>query len=259
MVKASGDDSADAFFSHTSVYLEQLRNHLQAAQRAAEPAELQKLLCELFLGVRSLSLEAEQAERRTVCRLSSALEGMLKKLVEHPKLCAPSTLNTAAAALDLLDDLCWTGFNPDLANPPVRLLVVDDDPVARRAVCGSLQLAFGRPESAESGEAAFALAAEKPFDLIFLDVLMPGIDGFTTCRKIRETGLNLGMPVVFVTGYDDMDSRTQAAVSGGCGLIPKPILASQITLTALTFILRARLHQSAPMTAMKETACLEMA
>ncbi|HEU0039993.1 MAG TPA: response regulator, partial [Verrucomicrobiae bacterium] len=212
---ASGDDSPDAFLGHTSFYLEQLRNHLQAAQRAAEPAELQRLLCELFFGVRSLSLEAEQTQRRTVSRLGSALEGMLKKLVENPKLCTPSTLNAAAAALDLLDDLCWTGFNPDLANPPVGLLVVDDDPVARRAVCGSLQLAFERPESAESGEAACALAAEKTFDLIFLDVLMPGIDGFATCRKIRETGLNLGTPMVFVTGYDDMQSREQAAVSGG--------------------------------------------
>ena len=258
-MKASADESPDAFFVHTSVYLEQLRNQLQVAQRATEPAELQKLLSELFLGVRSLSLQAEQAERRTVSRLSAALEGMLKKLVEHPKLCTASTLNTAAGALDLLDDLCWTGFNPDLANPPVRLLVVDDDPVARRAVCGSLQLAFGRPESAESGEAAVAVAAEKAFDLIFLDVLMPGIDGFTTCRKIREAGPNVGTPVVFVTGYDDIHSRTQAAVSGGGGLIPKPVLASQITLTALTFILRARLHQSAPATAMEETACLETA
>jgi len=195
----------------------------------------------------------------TVSRLSAALEGLLKKLVEHPKLCTPSTLSAAAAALELLDDLCWTKSNPELAGPPVRLLVVDDDPVARRAVCGSLQLAFGRPESAESGEAALAVAAEKTFDLIFLDVLMPGIDGFTTCKRMRETGLNRSTPVVFVTSHDDTEARSQAADSGGCGFIPKPVLASQITLTALTFILRARLNEYAPATATQETACLEMA
>src|SRR6266545_3796316 len=130
---------------------------------------------------------------------------MLKKLMERPKLCTPSTLNAAGEALDLLDDLCWTGFNPDLADLPLRLLVVDDDPVALRAVCGSLQLAFGRPESAESGEAALALAAEKTFDLIFLDVLMPGMDGYTTCKELHETALNCDTPVVFVTGHDDTE------------------------------------------------------
>jgi len=258
LVKPFGDDP-EAPFTHTLVHLEKLRNLLQAAKRAAEPGELQEFLGELFVGVHSLVLEAEQAELVTVSRLSSALEGMLKKLLENTELCTPSTLNTAGTALDLLDDLCWTGCDPDLADPPVRLLVVDDDPVARRAVCGSLQLAFGRPESAESGEAGFALAAEKSFDLIFLDMLMPGIDGFTTCRKIRETHLNVDTPVVFITGYDDIHSRTQAAVSGGCGLIPKPVLASQITLTALTFILRARLNQPAPAMVPEEAACLELA
>ena len=88
---------------------------------------------------------------------------------------------------------------------------------------------------------------------------MPGIDGFTTCKRMRETSLNSSTPVVFVTGYDDLHSRKQAAVVSRCGLIPKPVLASHITLTALTFILRARLNEFAPATAMKETSCLQMA
>jgi hypothetical protein len=68
------------FFIHASVYLQQLRNHLQAAQRAADPVQREKLLGELFVGVHAVNLEAEQAEVRTVARLSAALEGMLKKL-----------------------------------------------------------------------------------------------------------------------------------------------------------------------------------
>jgi len=259
LAKASREDSPDAFFIHASVYLEQLRNHLQTTLRAADPVQLQKLLGELILGVQALNLEAEQAEVRSVSRLSAALEGMVKKLWEHPKLCTPSTMDAAAAALDLLDDLCWTKSNPDLAGSPVRLLVVDDDPVARRAVCGALQLAFGRPDSADSGEAALAVAAEKTFDLIFLDVLMPGVDGYATCRRIRETGLNPGTPIVFVASHDDTEARSRAADAGGCGFIPKPVLASQITLIALTFVLRARLDQPAPATVLEEMACLELA
>lgn len=81
---------------------------------------------------------------------------------------------------------------------------------------------------------------------------------FPARKKIHGTGLNPNTPVVFVTSHDDSEARSQAADSGGCGFIPKPVLASQITLTALTFILRTRLHQSAPVTDLKEAACLEM-
>src|SRR5205807_1994499 len=135
---------------------------------------------------------------------------------------------------------------PDLRRPTPRLLVVDDDPVACRALSGALQLNFGKPASAASGETALALAAATSFDLVFLDVRMPGMDGFETCSKLHETAANSLTPVVFVTSHDDKDSRSQAALSGGCGFIPKPILSSQITLVALIFILRNRIPKQIP-------------
>src|SRR5437773_727546 len=83
-------------------------------------------------------------------------------------------LHTAGSALERRRDSSDRGQKPDAAtNPPVRILVVDDDPVMRRAVIGSLQTAFERPESADSGKAALTLAAEKTFDVIFTDVQMP--------------------------------------------------------------------------------------
>lgn len=190
--------------------------------------------------------QAEQAQLEAAFRLGSALESILKKLIEQPKSWTPSTVQTAAAALDLLLDLCRIGANPDLAQPPVQILVVDDDPVARRAISGSLQLGFGRPDSVESGEAALQLANEKPFDLIFLDVRMAGMDGFAACSGIHETRRNRRTPVVFVTNYDDLESRAKAAAAGGCGFIPKQVMASQIKLVALSFILLGRLDRQIP-------------
>jgi CheY-like chemotaxis protein len=236
-------DSADAFLTHAPVRVKELRDLLETATRAAEPAGLQDFLGDLYIGVNGLNLDAERAGLRAIHQLGFALEGMLKKLLATPRLCTASTLSAAAAALELLERLCLDGWDPNLAKPAIRLLVVDDDPVARRAICGALQLAFGRPESADSGEAAFALAAEKAFDLIFLDVLMPGMDGFTACTKIHETAPNQLTPVVFVTSHDGVDSRTQAEAAGGCGFISKPVLASEIMLTGLTWILRTRLGQ----------------
>src|SRR5205814_9637459 len=89
--------------------------------------------------------------------------------------------------------------------PRNRLQLVDHDPLSRRAHCGSPQLAFGRPDSDDSGEAAVTLADEKAFDLIFLDVMMPGMDGFAACERIHERELNQNTPIVFVTSNTDLD------------------------------------------------------
>jgi CheY-like chemotaxis protein len=219
---------------------------LQEAQQYAAPAEHLELLGELYVHVHAVCDAAQRTQLGAAFRLGSALENMLKKLLEQPKFLTPSTVQAAAAALELLLDLGRTGANPDLACPPIQLLVVDDDPVARRAICGSVQLAFGRPDSVESGEAALQLANEKPFDLIFLDVRMAGMDGFTACSRIHQTRLNLHTPVVFVTGYDDLDSRAKAAAAGGWGFIPKQVMASQIKLVALSFVLHNRLGKQVP-------------
>jgi len=106
-------------------------------------------------------------------------------------------------------------------------------------------MAFGRPEQADSGEAALEMAANRAFDLIFLDVLMPGMDGFASCMKIHETPRNRQTPAVFVTGKNDDLSLAHATLAGGAGFISKPVIPTQITLTAMTFVLRNRLNASA--------------
>ena len=238
--------SARCLSAATLAPLQEFHQQLQAAQPDAEPADHLEFLGDLYLAVHKLGSEAQHAALDAAVRLSSSLESMLKKMLERPKAWTPSNVQAAAAALDLLLDLCRTGANPDLAQPPVQLLVVDDDPVARRAITGTLQLAFGRPDSVENGEAALRLVREKPFDLIFLDVRMPGMDGFAACSRIHQTRRNHRTPVIFVTSYDDLDSRVKAAAAGGCGFVPKQVLASQLTLVALSFIVRSRLGRQIP-------------
>jgi len=79
--------------------------------------------------------------------------------------------------------------------------------------------------------------------VIFLDVVMPGMDGFEVCSRIRDTVPNHATPVVFVTGRDDFDTRAQMGRNGGSDLMGKPFLTSEITVKALTFALRGRLEQ----------------
>jgi len=241
----SRQEFATAFFAHAPALIKELRKCLASA-RDAQPGGLNEPLGDLYLSAHELRVKADRAQLSAALRLASALEAMLKKLFQHPKLCAGSTFDAAAGALDVLDELCRARKDPDLAQRAVRLLVVDDDPIARRAIAMPLQLVFGRPDSADSGEAGLALAGKREFDLIFLDVRMPGMDGFAACAQIHATVLNRLTPVVFITSHSDTASQAQAAVSGGCSFIPKPVLASQITLVALSYIVRGRLGRQIP-------------
>ncbi len=251
------DEITHAFLARASKQLGPLRELCQTmlqfsneATRQTLPvdgfheATRQTLLVDGFLRMNSLISKPAPEVMHPAYQLSAALEGLLRKMLQNSKHATPSTLDTVATAVDLLHDLCMPGMKADLAiNPPIHMLVVDDDLVARRALVGALQTAFERPESAENGEAALALALEKTFDVIFLDVVMPGMDGFEVCSKIRDTVPNRTTPVVFVTSLSDDDTRRKSTLSGGNDLMRKPFLTSEITVNALTFALRGRLQQ----------------
>jgi CheY-like chemotaxis protein len=236
------EDFANAFFAHTPNELRILREQLLAISRASQPEARRNLLGGFYLGIESLTENAARGELRSAFRIGCALKNLFRKFIGNPARVGASSLNTAGAALDLLRDVCVAHARPNLDNPPLHLLVVDDDPVSRRAISGALQLAFEKPDCADSGEAALAVAWKKPFDVIFLDFVLSGVDGVTVCSEIRQTELNAATPVVFVTGYCDNETRALCDLHGGSGFIAKPILPAEIALTALTFAVRGRLE-----------------
>jgi CheY-like chemotaxis protein len=232
-----------SFFRQAETEITGLRNQLRGVDEIQDQATRQQRLGDLCRGVQSLAHQAGRAELSSIDRLGLALEGLLKKLRDRPQHVNTWTLNTAATALELLDDLCGAGVDLNLTSPPLRLLVVDDDPVARRALSGALQLSFGRPENAGTGEQAVEMANQGVFDVIFLDVCMPGMDGYEACARIRKSEANSLTPIVFVTSRNDLESRDQAGKAGANGFIPKPVLPIEVTVQALTFALRARLQK----------------
>jgi CheY-like chemotaxis protein len=235
---------------------------VQQARQAAEGVARQAMLVGLYRRISFLRPPSDCAELRPALQVAAAMENLLKKLLEHPKNTSVSTLQTLATAVDLLGDVCVPGLNPDLAGtPPVRLLAVDDDPPSRQAIASALQLAFERPEVAGDGQAALVLAKEKRFDVIFMDVEMPGMDGLTACARIHETAANRQTPVVFVTAHTDAETRRASVECGGDDFISKPFLCSELTLKTLTLTLRSRLQKLQPAegpvpTPTEEEACL---
>src|SRR5258706_11653125 len=177
--------------------------------------------------------------------MASALDGLLHQLADKPSNMTPSAMRTAAGGLVLLESLCVPGVRADLVkNPEIRFLAVDDDAISRRAVSLALQKAFQAPDVAEDGAAALVLASRRTYDVVFLDVEMPGMDGYEVCTKIHETAANENTPVVFVTSHSDFESRAKSTSSGGRDLIAKPFLSFEITVKALTLVLRSRLEQN---------------
>jgi CheY-like chemotaxis protein len=239
----SPNELAQAFLTRASSHLGPLRDLIQECFATRDENARQGMLADFYLRLNSFTPQSDTAKGHPAVQMCVALEGLLKKLLQDPKHGTSSTLLTVATAVDLLIDLCAPGAKSGLTNnKPIRTLAVDDDPIARRAITCALQMVFEKPESVDNGEAALALATEKPFDVIFLDVQMPGMDGFTTCLRIRETVHNRTTPVVFVTGHSDFKARSQSTVSGGNDLIAKPFLNAEIKVKALTYALRGRLQ-----------------
>jgi CheY-like chemotaxis protein len=232
------------FFAKATDELAKARALFTKAGNTTNPVDRQALLRDLHVVLESFKAGAGLPGLRPIWQLTAAVEGLVDQLAEKPSNLTPSALRTVAGALVLLESLCVPGIRPDLGdNPPVRLLSIDDDAISRRAVAMALNKSFPKPDTAENGISGLELASQNTYDVIFLDVEMPDLDGFEVCSRIHETALNRTTPVVFVTSHSDFDSRTKSAASGGRDLIAKPFLTFEVTVKALTWLLRGRLEQ----------------
>src|SRR5262249_37467808 len=109
-----------------------------------------------------------------------------------------------------------------MSNSDTKLvLIVDDTPTNVAVVTGLLKDAF-RTKVATSGQKALAIAsAEKP-DLILLDVMMPDMDGFEVCRRLKENPETREIPVIFLTAKTDAVDEVRGFDVGAVDYIRKP-------------------------------------
>ena len=108
------------------------------------------------------------------------------------------------------------------AMPRARILCIDDNPV----ILSLLEMALAddfEVELAASGLAGLALAQANPPDLILLDVMLPGIDGLETCRRIKAIPQLAGVPVVFLSGRSDRPTECEGLALGALEYWHKPI------------------------------------
>jgi DNA-binding response OmpR family regulator len=236
-------DLRKSFVESLPATLATLRAGLQNLVKADNEMVQLKQIYDLYRRLHALTGNAGIAGLIQISKMSDAVEALLKELYEKPKNINSSTLRSVAASVDFL------GFLFDRATAPERqeipsgdILVVDDEPISRRAIVYALEKAHLQSISVEDPNAALKLLGEKHFDLVFLDIDMPGMTGYELCAKLRALPLHKKTPVVFVTALSGFDSRTSSLMAGGNDFIAKPFLFIELTVKALIHVLRARLQ-----------------
>jgi two-component system OmpR family response regulator len=116
-----------------------------------------------------------------------------------------------------------------------RLLVVDDEPNIRELLSASLRYAGFEVATAADGQQALAMATTFRPDLLVLDVMMPGLDGFGVVRRLRESGRHT--PVLFLTARDAAEDKVSGLTLGGDDYVTKPFSLDEV-LARIRAVLR---------------------
>ena len=140
-------------------------------------------------------------------------------------------------------------MNQEAVAAPGVVLVVDDAPGNLAVLYEMLRGCGYEVRVTTNGEAALESARLSPPDLVLLDAMMPGIDGFETCRRLKARLETQAIPVIFMTGLSDTDHVVQGFQAGGVDYVTKPIQLPEVLARVATHLRNARLvaetHQAA--------------
>ncbi len=115
-----------------------------------------------------------------------------------------------------------------MATDAGTVLIVDDEPLNVDLLEQELAAAGYRTIAAQNGEDALAAAAKSKPDLILLDVMMPGIDGYETCKRIRASVTTRMIPVIFLTALSDTFDKVRAFRLGAVDYVTKPFETEEL-------------------------------
>ncbi|MBV1788976.1 response regulator [Marinobacterium sp. D7] len=109
-----------------------------------------------------------------------------------------------------------------------KILVVEDDPVQQQRLRDILKSTGAQVLAGSNGQEGVALAEKESPDLIFMDIVMPGMDGFSACRQITNNAKTKGIPVVIVSSKHQEADKVWAQLQGASAVIAKPYTDQEI-------------------------------
>jgi len=168
-----------------------MRARLISFAKNAQSPEAFEHLRELHRTLRVLTGTAGSVGFRSISSLSGAIEALINELIEKPKNANPSSVRTAAHALDFLGQLVQSPqLTSDVQFPAPIILVLDDEEISRRLICNGLERANLRSISLSDPTVALKVVQENRFELIFSDINMPEMRGWSfarPCANFRRT------------------------------------------------------------------------
>lgn len=149
----------------------------------------------------------------------------IRHLGYYPEFQIGSEVEPNSAAVHNIKAIATrTNKAPEAGNQqPVRVLVADDSLAVRRQLKIEFESMDAQLDSVADGEAAVKAAEEEQYDVIFLDVVMPGMDGYTVCKNIRKSKLNKSTPVVMLTSRSSKFDKLKGILAGCDTYLTKPV------------------------------------
>ena len=228
----------DQFRYATPQVVVAIREHLKSFLSGRGDQAKHDALLSLCRTIHALIGSAGVAGYGRVAQMASALEALFQELREKPRAINMSTLRTIVHGVDLLIKLCESeqGDAAYTSLPPLAL-VVDDDNVAGLSVRTALEKVHVRSVVVNDPLVALGLCQYNQYELILLDVDMPGMDGVTLCSKIRSLPDHAATRVIFVTALTNFKAVARDMVHEEDEVIAKPFTAIELAVKALTYLL----------------------
>jgi len=126
---------------------------------------------------------------------------------------------------------------------PQRILIVEDEPINLLIILETLGDYGFDLATAQNGEEALRKVREECPDLILLDVVMPGQDGFAVCARLKSDPATRDIPIIFLTGLTDTEQKLKAFQLGGVDYITKPFASREVLARVVLHLDQHRLYQ----------------
>ncbi|WP_449421014.1 sensor histidine kinase [Phormidium nigroviride] len=139
------------------------------------------------------------------------------------------------------------------------ILIVDDTPTNLDVISEALSNAGYKVAIATSGERALQQVERRPPDLILLDIMMPGIDGFETCKRLKANAKTCDIPVIFMTALADVDNKVKGLKLGAVDYVTKPFQEQEVLARVKTHLQLRLLTQNLEQQVVEKTAELQAA
>jgi CheY-like chemotaxis protein len=226
--------------------LSDLRAVCQSFIRTTETGQRTQQLAELYRRARQVTAIAGFAEQPLISLFTGAFEALLFELCAKPAAVTPSVIRTVLAGVDFIGEL-FERVRDEVSNLPLaaRIMLVDDDPISNRIIVEAMRRVYLECQDFQNPTEALEVFKRTPYDLVLLDIEMPGLDGFEFCKQLRQLPGYARTPVIYVTSHSGFEHRAKGILSGGDDLIAKPVFPMELAVKTIILLLRSRLPQLA--------------